>query len=529
MDIFGTANEIKNLDDQQLMQVRSRIPDFLFAAEMSRRDQMRKAYQADVANKKGKSTVMDDMEQRMQQQMQPQQPMQPQGPPQQQQPPMMQQAPPQQEGVSQMMAGGGMVRYKDGGSAGPWREGYGAGAPAAAAMPMPAVLRAPRTREEWLAKFGDVPSIAQYKSQAQDLMGGQDYLGPIAAEMADRKAKAVVGKPSGWQALMRAGLAMAASRRPDAMGGIAEGLMAGLDGYSRDREAYRGDQVRQESVAAQLLQQKAAMAQHQQAQATQQAQLAAQLQATQGHRDNTITGGIMNVLTQDEGNAARFSLEKMRDDAQEKLNGPLRQAQMEKYRQGAEDAKARRAEIEKYGGEIKADIFRRNATREPHVYSAMDQMRAGIIAEMRAAGKSFREINDYFDHNDERLENALKIQRERLVAQDMAAMAKDPLFALATPEAKQKAQSESFLRHSQNLGLAIPGVDSQQIPPPVGAWDPKRKSISALEPKINTSIGGKGHTSPLDKSGSSQEWRKSLELKPEGAISATDIYRMFGK
>ena len=402
MDIFGTANEIKQLDDRQLMQARPHIPDFLFATEMSRRDQMRKAYQADVANRKGKSTVMDDMEQRMQQQMQPQpqQPMQPQGPPQQQ--PMMQQGPPPQGDVGQMMAGGGMVRYADGGSPGPWREGYGAGAPAAA-MPMPGILRAPRTLSEFRAKFGDTPSIGQYKSQAPELMGGQDYLSPIAAEMAGRKAASVVGKPSGWQALMRAGLAMAASRRPDAIGGIAEGLLSGLDGYSRDREAYRGDQVRQESVASQMLQQRAAMAEHQQAQALQQAQLAAQLQAVGGHERNTMNSGLMNVLTQDDAHQSQMALEQQREKANAELNGPYRDAQAEAKRAEAEQRQRSAAVWARYmkmanGDEAKAEQMMKRADaearhfQEPRQYSPAEMLDARIIAAGIARGDDPEEL-----------------------------------------------------------------------------------------------------------------------------------------
>ncbi len=89
MNPLQQAEQLKHLSDQQLQQERGRMPEYLLVAELSRRDQMRKAYEADVSAQKGpRPTVSEEMWAKIQ------------PPPQMMQPQQMQQGMPQQ----QMMA-----------------------------------------------------------------------------------------------------------------------------------------------------------------------------------------------------------------------------------------------------------------------------------------------------------------------------------------------------------------------------------------------------------------------------------------
>lgn len=303
-NILATVDNLKRLDQQQLMAVRGHVPDYIWAAEMASRDQMNKAYEADKAHRPPQSTVIEDLQRKMQPppQMGPppmgQPGMPPQGPP--PQPQMGPPPPPQGGGVAQMMAGGGMVRMAGGGGL--------SRVAAELALMRPEyvapddVNAPPMTVDQLMQMAGPRMTAEDAASNAKVLMGSNDYLSPIMAELAAQKAAPVVGKPSVWQALMRAGAAMMASRNPSALGGTGEGVMAALEGYNRDRDAYRQDQTRVQDQGVRNLLTRANLAEAQQRQQNALASLGGQQMSNASHEWNTVASALMGARTQGEAN-----------------------------------------------------------------------------------------------------------------------------------------------------------------------------------------------------------------------------------
>lgn len=303
-NILATVDNLKRLDQQQLMAVRGHVPDYIWAAEMASRDQMNKAYEADKAHRPPQSTVIEDLQRKMQPppQMGPppmgQPGMPPQGPP--PQPQMGPPPPPQGGGVAQMMAGGGMVRMAGGGGLSRVASELASMRPEYVAPDD--VYAPPMTVDQLMQMAGPRMTAEDAASNAKVLMGSNDYLGPIAAELAAQKAAPVVGKPSVWQALMRAGAAMMASRNPSALGGTGEGVMAALEGYNRDRDAYRQDQTRVQDQGVRNLLTRANLAEAQQRQQNALASLGAGQMSNASHEWNTVASALMGARTQGEAN-----------------------------------------------------------------------------------------------------------------------------------------------------------------------------------------------------------------------------------
>lgn len=512
------------MSDQQLASLRGRAPEFLLAAELQRRKQMRDADQADRASaqKQGR-TVSEELWKSIE----------PPPPPPMQQPmqqPMM--LPPGTMGAEQQgptmgqmgMFGGGMVRRYDGGGMmmpGPWRGGLNQGPQQPAIDPTQAAIA------QMLALMEKSPEDANYRKRAQDMMGGgQDYLGPIAAELAQQKAAPVVGKPSPWQALMRMGAAMMSSRNPTPLGGVGEGLNAALNGYSQDREAYRGDQVRQQQAQNQMLMQRAQIAQQQQGNQGQMARLAEDIAGRDSHAINTRNAATIGVMQQANAYKNQRDLSQMQIDA----NAPFKDSQIAENLAQAEDRKIKAQVFQSYlkragGDPAKAQslMIRDQAAAQhidrPREIPFMERVQMNVYQQAIKDGATPAEAGN--------LAANLKTRKE-MTAEKLQERAMRALGLLQKDQNNFNKPVEELWPIALKM-VAVEEEAKQEVPPPTGAWDPKRKTIGAIETNQGSKgIGGKGHAQPK-KGMTAEDWLKTLQIRPEGSIDARDVYGMFGK
>lgn len=370
MNPLQQAEQLKHLSDQQLQQERGRMPEYLLVAELGRRDQMRKAYQADVDKQKGpRPTVSEEMWAKIQ------------PPPQMmmQQPQQMQQAmppgPPQQAmsvgGLVQRLAQGGMVRYADGGQA-------------------PAM-----TREDLIAMAGQRPDIAQYVQQARGMVGDQDNLSPIMAELAALKAKQIVSKPSVWQSLMQMGAGMMSSRNPTPLGGLGEGMQQAIQGYGQQRDAYNSDQARMQQQAIQNLQQRAAIAQQQNQRQMGIADLAGRLKGDASHEWNTTASVLNNNRLAAANQAGDLQRTQMNIDAM----APVRAAQEAENLAQAQNRQRQETLFQAYLAKAKGDpvLAKQMMVRDDHPvvprqYSPLEMLQQQVISQAIRSGEKPDEI-----------------------------------------------------------------------------------------------------------------------------------------
>lgn len=240
MNLVKTAEDLKNLSDQQLMSAGQNpvvVPPYLVLAEMKRREQMRAEYAKATQQQGQKPTVAQQTAQGlMQGQSQPQQPQQPQ--PQGQ---GIMQAMPQGGASVQAMAGGGQVhRYAKGDAVIP--EGYADLAEKFKNIPITTPVPPTLTREQVMADIAKAyqPSgIAEEMQSARGILGAPDY-SQYEAYLQQQIQEAKTKKPRLGDALIAAGAAMAANRDPRV--GIANILAQGIGAGS---EAYRAQQEKQ--------------------------------------------------------------------------------------------------------------------------------------------------------------------------------------------------------------------------------------------------------------------------------------------
>lgn len=432
MNAFQQAEQLKLLSDQQLSMVRGQMPEFLLVAELQRREQMRKAYEADqMQAQKGGRTVSDEMWSSVAPPVPP--PMggpspQMQGPgpspspvpaPQMMQP----QQPMSMGGMVQRLAQGGMVRYAEGGAM-------------AAIQRILGSMQQPRSLGDYM---GDVRSVV-----------GDDQLSPIMAEMAAQRATPAVGKPSPWQALMRMGAGMMASRNPTPMGGLGEGLTQALNGYSQDRAAYQADQIRMQEMQQRMLAQRAQLAGAMNDRNMGMARLGASLRGDDAAIRNTNLGLMGNAALADAAQDRAIMLENLRTANEAK--DPYRIAMAKKAMADAALDEMRKAEIEKMGGEFNYQVKLRNATREPHVYSAMDQLIFGA----RAGNQKDAELLDRLrgleskqEETDRKLLTTVLSETRR----EMDAYRDTVQGQMAKPEDLQKMEAIVLQRKAAVLGL----------------------------------------------------------------------------
>lgn len=238
MNLVKAADDLKNLSDQQLMMAGQNpvvVPPYLVLAEMKRREQLRAEY-AKSQQQQQQPTVAQQVAQGIAQ-GQPQQPQQPQ--PQAQ---GIMQAMPQGGAPVQAMAGGGRVgRYADGKS--PEMSPELAYAMSLlgrqrVSVPTETAPTLPMTMEDINRMYPSI-SVKDKIESARQLLGTPDYSryeGYLQQQMQESKSK----KPSFGDALIAAGVAMAANRDPRV--GITNVLAQGIGAGS---EAYRAQQERQ--------------------------------------------------------------------------------------------------------------------------------------------------------------------------------------------------------------------------------------------------------------------------------------------
>lgn len=189
------------LPDQTIAQMQQnpgQTPPYLILAEMQRRETMRKAYQASNAqNPMGQPSVNQQIAQRFQQSA----PIPPQG----------------QQGY----AGGGLATLDD-----PEEYGFempdistpiGGGIGSIYGPPKPST------------------TLADNLFEVQRLYGESPYKSEIG-KLSEREQEYLKKKTRLGDVLMNLGLSMAASRRPDFLGALAEGGIGALTGYTRDKE-----------------------------------------------------------------------------------------------------------------------------------------------------------------------------------------------------------------------------------------------------------------------------------------------------
>ncbi len=229
MNLIQQAEQLKNLPDQALAQMQQRpteVPPYLVVAEMTRRTNMRKAYQAtQTGSPMNQPTVVQQMGQNFAQQGQP--------PPQGMPPGMASQgAPPPMR-----MAGGGIADLSQ------YFQGMGMQGPSMLPQVDPAMMGGasypgdPRWDE--MRRFKVNPQKpADWKTQLAMMKEqmGESPLVEEAAKYGEQEKELRSKKMSLPMLLMQLGLGMAASRRPDFAGAIGEGGMQALQGYTSERD-----------------------------------------------------------------------------------------------------------------------------------------------------------------------------------------------------------------------------------------------------------------------------------------------------
>lgn len=232
MNIVKAADLLKGAPDAALERYLSNptgeFPEYLVAAEKTRRDELRKKYSAENAGKPDKTSIIEEMIQKAglgpQPQQQPPQ-MPPQMPPEAMgigsvpPPPGMQMTPPPMMAAAQMppqqMYDGGVVALAVGGETNPF-----------------AVNQNLITQQD-IPTVGDLGS---YVGQAQQFLGPsgaagfQDYLRQQQEDLNKKRGNYLS------DFLINAGLGMAASKRLDPLGAAAEGALQGFTLHQKARQ-----------------------------------------------------------------------------------------------------------------------------------------------------------------------------------------------------------------------------------------------------------------------------------------------------
>lgn len=228
MNLIQQAERLKTLPDQELLAMQQRptvIAPYLVVAEMQRRQTMRKAATAGQ-DPVQQTTVAQEMSSRLAGMQ----------PPQQQMPP------------AQQMRTGGVVRAQTGLAVGPDLAEVAPNPLTNFAAQMVAGQSVPGAPVPTIGNpFGmatDPGSLSGYGSPtdtAAELaklrqVRGENPLAKIAEELGLEEQR-VRGKKQGiGEILMRLGLGMAASRRPDFLGAIGEGGIGALQGFMQNRQ-----------------------------------------------------------------------------------------------------------------------------------------------------------------------------------------------------------------------------------------------------------------------------------------------------
>lgn len=232
MNLIQQAERLKTLPDQELLAMQQRptvIAPYLVVAEMQRRQTMRKAATAGQ-DPVQQTTVAQEMSSRLAGMQPPQQQMQQQMPP------------------AQQMRTGGVVRAQTGLAVGPDLAEVAPNPLTNFAAQMVAGQSVPGAPVPTIGNpFGmalDPGSLSGYGSPtdtAAELaklrqVRGENPLAKIAEELGLEEQR-VRGKKQGiGEILMRLGLGMAASRRPDFLGAIGEGGIGALQGFMQNRQ-----------------------------------------------------------------------------------------------------------------------------------------------------------------------------------------------------------------------------------------------------------------------------------------------------
>lgn len=238
MDLLQISNRLKDLSDQQiaaLPHTSPEVPPYLMVAEMQRRDEMRKQYQAQ-AQRGPQTTVAQDLAAKMQQ-----------GPPMQQMPPQMGMRPgmgppmPQMpQGLASMgrppgMAQGGLIGYADGGPV------VGDGDEEMATGAGQGLASLPTTVDQFNKLYPNM-SMEEAIRNARASQA-QDFMGPLAAELARQAAQHNSHKVDKWQALAKAGFAMAAEPTHSLGRALGVAGLAGLGDVQQQRDTMREQQM----------------------------------------------------------------------------------------------------------------------------------------------------------------------------------------------------------------------------------------------------------------------------------------------
>jgi len=245
MNLIEQAERLKTLPDQELVQMQQRptmIAPFLVLAEMQRRETMRKAATSGQ-DPVQQTTVAQEMSSRLAQMQQPQQPQQ-----------------------TQQMRTGGAVRAANGlpmempptlaSESLPAGSDFASQLAGMQNLPrrplvtnpamMPFMTRADIEREQ-----GPPLDIAETLTRIRKIRG-ESPLAALSEQLKQREEQVRGQRQSLGETLMRLGLGMAASRRPDFLGAVGEGGLSALQGYVQNRDFTRKE-------AADLLRQRMAV------------------------------------------------------------------------------------------------------------------------------------------------------------------------------------------------------------------------------------------------------------------------------
>lgn len=232
MNLIQQAERLKTLPDQELLAMQQRptvIAPYLVVAEMQRRQTMRKAATAGQ-DPVQQTTVAQEMSSRLAGMQPPQQQMQ------------------QQMPTAQQMRTGGVVRAQTGLAVGPDLaevapnplENFAAQMVAGQSVPgapVPTIGNpfGMATDPGSLSGYGSPTDTAAELAKLRQVRG-ENPLAKIAEELGLEEQR-VRGKKQGiGEILMRLGLGMAASRRPDFLGAIGEGGIGALQGFMQNRQ-----------------------------------------------------------------------------------------------------------------------------------------------------------------------------------------------------------------------------------------------------------------------------------------------------
>lgn len=245
MNLIEQAERLKTLPDQELVQMQQRptmIAPFLVLAEMQRRETIRKAATSGQ-DPVQQTTVAQEMSSRLAQMQQPQQPQQ-----------------------TQQMRTGGAVRAANGlpmempptlaSESLPAGSDFASQLAGMQNLPrrplvtnpgmMPFMTRADIEREQ-----GPPLDIAETLTRIRKIRG-ESPLVALSEQLKQREEQVRGQRQSLGETLMRLGLGMAASRRPDFLGAVGEGGLSALQGYVQNRDFTRKE-------AADLLRQRMAV------------------------------------------------------------------------------------------------------------------------------------------------------------------------------------------------------------------------------------------------------------------------------